>query len=193
MQLLQRTKRLLMIFTPAILPAILGVMVLSAEPQGADSATLARYLDEERRNYLESRESGTRHSNDPSERRANAYDLGLGFIVPYRPECPSETVRLGAEPPAAFEEWCERIGPDEGIRHGWYSKWHSNGRPAEAGEYRDGLRVGVWTRWYPNGSKRVQMEFRDGLQHGRLLSWDQHGTKLGEQLYANGLVVETTN
>lgn len=122
----------------------------------------------------------------PSAREQNAYDGRLGFIVPYRPDCPGGSVRKGAEPPKGFKEWCQRTGLDAGTKHGWYAEWYSDGRPSVAGEYRDGLQEGVWTRWYPGGTKRVQAEFKNGLQHGRLISWSEAGEKLGEQHYADG-------
>jgi hypothetical protein len=123
------------------------------------------------------------------DRLRNAYDGGLGFIVPYRPDCPLEAERQGGEPPKAFKEWCARVGRDEGIKHGWYSEWYPSGRPSNAGAHEDGLRVGVWTRWYPSGGKRVQAEFQRGLQHGKLISWDEDGNQLGEQLFENGSMV----
>lgn len=125
-------------------------------------------------------------SSGITDRSQNAYDGGLGFVVPYRPDCPRDTERHGAQPPEGFEEWCARVGRDEGIKHGWYSEWYPSGRPANAGAYEDGLRIGVWTRWYPSGKKRVQAEFRRGLQHGKLMSWDEDGNQLGEQLFEDG-------
>lgn len=124
------------------------------------------------------------------DRSQNAYDGGVGFVVPYRPDCPRDTERRGTQPPEGFEEWCARVGHDEGIKHGWYSKWYSDGRPANAGAFEDGLRIGVWTRWFPSGKKRVQAEFRRGLQHGKLMSWDEDGNQLGEELYEDGALVD---
>jgi antitoxin component YwqK of YwqJK toxin-antitoxin module len=89
-----------------------------------------------------------------------------------------------------FKEWCERVGRDQGLKHGWYAEWYPDGRPSRSGAYEDGLRVGVWTRWYSNGRKRVQAEFERGLQHGKLTSWDRDGRQLGEQLFRNGSVVK---
>ncbi|MBW2294181.1 MAG: hypothetical protein JRG94_17995 [Deltaproteobacteria bacterium] len=132
----------------------------------------------------------TRAALGTADRTQNAYDGGLGFVVPYRPDCPRDTERRGAEPPEGFEEWCARVGRDAGIKHGWYSRWYPSGRPENAGAYEDGLRIGVWTRWYPSGKKRVQAEFRRGLQHGKLMSWDEEGKQLGEQLFKDGSLVD---
>ncbi len=123
---------------------------------------------------------------DPSQ---NAYDGGQGFMVPYRPACPEGSERRGAQPPEGFEEWCARVGRDAGLKHGWYSEWYPNGRPAQAGAYEDGLQVGIWTRWYPNGRKRVQAQFERGLQHGKLISWSEDGRQLGEKLFEQGSAV----
>jgi hypothetical protein len=132
-------------------------------------------------------QAGNQRVHDPLLRQDNAYDGGLGFVVPFRPDCPASSVRKGAQPPEGFKEWCEDTGANSGSKHGWYAEWYPDGRPAVAGEYRDGLQAGVWTRWYPAGTKRVQAEFKNGLQHGRLLSWNEKGEKLGEQHYADGV------
>jgi hypothetical protein len=128
----------------------------------------------------------TTASRQPSSREQNAYDGGIGFVVPFRPDCPKVSVRMGAQPPDGYKEWCERTGRDAGVKHGWYAEWYPDGRPSVTGEYRDGLQTGVWTRWYTSGKKRVQAEFQNGLQHGRLISWSESGEKRGEQHYANG-------
>ncbi len=69
----------------------------------------------------------------PSDRIQNAYDGGLGFVVPFRPECPPASVRKGAQPPEGFKEWCESTGSDAGMKHGWYAEWYDDGRPSVAG------------------------------------------------------------
>ncbi len=109
-----------------------------------------------------------------------------GFAVPVAPACPPGTELRGAAPPAGTREWCERVGVDAGIKHGWMTEYHDNGNPAVAGEYRDGLRVGVWTRYYEDGTKRAQAEFEDGLQHGVLISWGPDGSKIYEQYFEGG-------
>lgn len=133
--------------------------------------------------------AGTDSIGASPDRSQNAYDGGVGFVVPYRPDCPLGTERRGGEPPTAFKESCVRVGSNAGIKHGWHSEWYPSGRPSTAGAYEDGLQVGVWTRWYPSGGKRVQAQFRRGLQHGKLISWDENGNRLGEQLFENGSVV----
>lgn len=109
-----------------------------------------------------------------------------GFAIPVDPECPPGTTRLGAPPPEGDRVWCEKLGRDAGIKHGWMTEYHANGNLRVAGEYRDGLRVGVWSRFYPDGTKRVQAEFRDGLQHGVLLSWNPDGSLAYEQHFEEG-------
>lgn len=109
-----------------------------------------------------------------------------GFAIPLQPDCPPGTTRRGAAPPGGDREWCEKVGRDEGIKHGWMTEYHDNGKPKVAGEYRDGLRVGVWSRFYADGSKRVQAQFVDGLQHGVLLSWNPDGSLAYEQHFAQG-------
>jgi hypothetical protein len=110
----------------------------------------------------------------------------LGFAVPLSPDCPPGTQRRGAMPPEGNRQWCEKVGPDAGIKHGWMTEYHDNGQPKVAGEYRDGLRVGVWSRYYEDGGKRVQAQFEDGLQHGVLLSWNPDGSLAFEKRFEQG-------
>jgi len=114
------------------------------------------------------------------------YDELLGFAVPASPPCQPGTTLRGVAPPEGVKQWCARMGPDEGMKQGWYTEWNENGSRALAGEYREGLRVGVWTRWFPNGVKRVQAEFRDGLQDGILVAWNRQGEKVVEQDFSQG-------
>jgi hypothetical protein len=129
----------------------------------------------------------------PPASRATTASIGRdgerGFAIPESPGCPLGTVSKGSGPPSGLELWCERVGVDGGMKHGWLSSWHENENPAMAGEYRDGLRVGVWTRWYPSGGKRVQAEFVDGVQHGAMIAWDAHGVKVHESRFSAGALV----
>ena len=129
----------------------------------------------------------------PPASRATTASIGRdserGFAIPESPGCPPGTVSKGSGPPSGLELWCERVGVDDGMKHGWLSTWHENQSPAMAGEYRDGLRVGVWTRWYPSGGKRVQAEFVDGVQHGAMIAWDGHGVKVHETRFSAGVLV----
>lgn len=109
-----------------------------------------------------------------------------GFEVPVDPECPQGTTQRSSENADGSRTWCEKVGMDAGIKHGWMTEYHPNGGAAVAGEYRDGLRVGVWTRYYDTGVKRVQAEFRDGLQDGVLISWGPDGSKIYEKFFAEG-------
>ncbi len=175
------------IFLACTAVALLGFGLLlglrSASQDAEEREVAERHID------LLHRRSGAEFS-EVSVRLENSYDGETGFVVPYRPVCPANTTRRGAQPPDGFKEWCERMGDGAGMKHGWYAEWYPSGRPSIAGEYADGLRVGVWTRWHENGTKRVQAEFRGGLQHGRLISWDAGGGKLGEERYADGRVLE---
>jgi hypothetical protein len=109
-----------------------------------------------------------------------------GFAVPVSPQCPPGTQLRGASPPEGSREWCDKVGRDAGIKHGWMTAYHETGARAAAGEYRDGLRIGVWSRYYEDGSLRVQAEFEDGLQHGVLLSWNRDGSLATEKHFSQG-------
>lgn len=77
--------------------------------------------------------------------------------------CPAGTARV-AEDGRERRVYCAL--PD-GVRHGPYLAWYSNGRMREAGPYRGGLREGWWVQW------------------------DKAGVQAGEWRYAAGHPVET--
>jgi hypothetical protein len=125
-----------------------------------------------------------------AQRDTLAFDPQEGFPVPEDPDCPAGTAERQAEAAASHESWCERVGKDAGLKHGWFFEYAADGRPLVAGEYRNGMRVGVWTRWHANGEKRAQAQFRDGMQHGVLLAWNEAGQNVGRYTYREGALVD---
>lgn len=102
--------------------------------------------------------------------------------------CPVEAELRTQAVEGGEEEWCQQRPEHGRLRHGWYARYGTEGRPESMGEYREGLRVGVWTRFYPTGSVRAQIEFREGLQHGWLLTFDEDGRRTRAVRYAEGVV-----
>ena len=49
-------------------------------------------------------------------------DGDRGFAVPESPSCPPATTARGAAPPDQSRRWCEKTGPDAGIKHGWMTQ-----------------------------------------------------------------------
>ena len=66
-------------------------------------------------------------------------------------QCPGGTRRVGDEPPAGFETWCEKT---EGVREGPYRAWHPDGTKSVVGQYLGGQRDGDWAEWYQNGQRK---------------------------------------
>jgi hypothetical protein len=89
--------------------------------------------------------SPAREPSESARREENVYDGGVGFVVPYRPDCPPESQRRGDEPPVGFKEWCERVGPDQGLKHGKLISWDKAGRKLGEQQFRNG------TAHKPNG------------------------------------------
>ncbi len=122
--------------------------------------------------------------------RLAAQPGGLASATAEVPEtCPAGAVLRGARPPRGRKAWCERIGTDAGVKHGWVASWHASGQLESTGQYRDGVRVGTWTRWYPNGTRRAQARFKEGVQDGLMTAWDQSGNVSREVLFRAGAAV----
>jgi hypothetical protein len=120
---------------------------------------------------------------DPSSRPATA-SFNAATAAPIRPfpvqasnDCQSGTELRTSEDAQSEEEWCQQLAANGGLRHGFYARYHKDGRPESMGQYQDGLRVGVWTRFHTTGEVRAQAQFREGLQHGWVLTFNESGER----------------
>ncbi len=104
-------------------------------------------------------------------------------------ECPEGTESRTKEHEHGEDEWCQQLSAYGGLRHGWYARYHQDGRPESMGQYENGLRVGVWTRFYPTGEVRAQAEFREGMQHGWVLTFDKAGERTRSARFEGGAPV----
>lgn len=111
------------------------------------------------------------------------------FPVQASNECPAGTEPHTRKEERSEEEWCQQFAADGGLRHGWYARYHEDGRLESMGRYQNGLRVGVWTRFYPTGEVRVQAEFREGMQHGWVLTFDRAGVRTRSARFEDGAPV----
>lgn len=105
--------------------------------------------------------------------------------------CPPGTVKKGAPPPEAYDEYCEakekdrtfREGPSrtwwddgslketgywrDGKRDGHFTLHHLNGRVAREGDYAADLMEGTWTWYFEDDTVELAVEYQHGLRHGR--------------------------
>jgi antitoxin component YwqK of YwqJK toxin-antitoxin module len=127
-----------------------------------------------------------------------ALALALGTPAPF--SCPPGTVHLGAQPMAAFEEWCEAPGPDgrgrregpartyyedgtvwvdsayhDGLLEGRFVEWYRGGKKAREGAYQGGLRTGSWTFYYEDGTLQEEARFTGGVPDGRFADYWPNG------------------
>ncbi len=105
-------------------------------------------------------------------------------------DCPPGTEMRSAKRDGADEEWCQQLEAYGALRHGWYTRYRSDGRPESMGQYENGLRVGIWTRFHPTGEIRAQAAFREGLQHGWVLTFDPAGNRTRSARFEDGVRVE---
>ncbi len=93
------------------------------------------------------------------------------------------------------------------LRHGASSRWHSNGRLAQNGEFRDGYPIGRFRAWERkgklisdvrmtraggvlvtwDGELRVEETWRNGKRHGLTRAWYPSGQKERETMFKDGL------
>jgi|GEM_PF-4870143 len=76
---------------------------------------------------------------------------------------------------AKLDRWTRSL--PNGEREEWEIK-----RVAD-GEY---VRHGTYTRWHSNGQKASQATYRNGKLHGTYRFWDRHGKLMGEQRFRSG-------
>ncbi len=116
--------------------------------------------------------------SDEDLRRERLLDQALKGL-----QCPEGTRKVGDEPPAGLEAWCERDG---GVRHGPYRAWHDDGAKSVAGQYQDGQRDGDWAEWHVNGQRKNELSYRAGKPDGRFTEWDESGDVTSRGVYENG-------
>lgn len=98
-------------------------------------------------------------------------------------QCPAGTRKVGDEPPAGQEAWCEK---GASVREGPYRAWHKDGAKSVVGQYVDGKRDGQWAEWHANGQRKNEMSYQAGKPNGRFTEWDEHGDVTSKGVYENG-------
>ena len=98
-------------------------------------------------------------------------------------QCPAGTRRVGDEPPAGFEAWCEKA---ECVRQGPYRAWHKDGTRSVVGQYAEGQRDGEWAEWYATGQRKNEMGYQAGTPNGRFTEWDDNGDVVSKGVYLLG-------
>jgi hypothetical protein len=101
--------------------------------------------------------------------------------------CPPGTLVAGQAPPLGQEVWCQRPNPD-----GTFTKvgpsitWHSNGRKASEGAFREGKKDGPWLFWYPTGTPERQGTYAFGVPEGVWTSYHPNGERASEGQMVDG-------
>jgi antitoxin component YwqK of YwqJK toxin-antitoxin module len=70
-----------------------------------------------------------------------------------------------------------------GLKHGIWTEFFSDGKPATRAEYHDGKEQGLCTRWYPSGQKEIESTLVDGVAEGPWIRWYTNGQKQAEGRY----------
>jgi hypothetical protein len=86
--------------------------------------------------------------------------------------CPEKTSLSGKKPPEGFEQFCVLT---DGIKHGPYKHWYSNGQLMEWLHYKNGKEHGEQTAWWPNGQMMMRGESVNGKRYRSFEYWDVAG------------------
>jgi|GEM_PF-6509054 len=83
--------------------------------------------------------------------------------------CPTGAELAGT---VGVEQWCQVFQETEPpyYNHGWYKKWHPNGKLAVQGTFNQGLRSGEWLFWNDMGEK-ISTEL---WESGKLINIEKH-------------------
>lgn len=73
-----------------------------------------------------------------------------------------------------------------GVLHGERTSWYDNGQKSGHGYFKDGREDGVWTTWWPNGFKHQEIHFDEGAWHGPYITWHRNGEMRSRVQYVNG-------
>lgn len=63
----------------------------------------------------------------------------------------------------------------DGMKHGPWMVFFTNGRRRSEGAYLNGLRHGPWTYYHPNGHRKQEGTFRNGLYEGIYTTYHDNG------------------
>ncbi|MCK6638650.1 MAG: hypothetical protein L6Q81_01100 [Bacteroidia bacterium] len=66
---------------------------------------------------------------------------------------------------ANYRVQCEMIN---GVKHGAYKSWYSNGNPKAEGEFDHNNRVGVWTVWDSTGKRKVVRKYTNNFEYAKV-------------------------
>lgn len=86
----------------------------------------------------------------------------------------------------------EKYTYKNGLPHGSFEEYHSNGNPSVFGEYQNGLKTGTWKYWHFNGRLVRLSNYKEDELHGDFERMFLHGDskviKDGDQTYVKGQV-----
>lgn len=71
-----------------------------------------------------------------------------------------------------------------GLAHGQWISWHSNGQQADSMTYVSGQLEGMWRSYHPNGVRQSESNYLNGKLQGPIMIWDS----LGQAIVADASV-----
>jgi antitoxin component YwqK of YwqJK toxin-antitoxin module len=77
----------------------------------------------------------------------------------------------------------------EGVRHGTWMKWYTNGNVEEVMNWKKGLRSGEFQTFFIDGKPKTAGAYKNDLLSGKLTSYDAAGNK-NVQRYENGMLLK---
>ena len=78
----------------------------------------------------------------------------------------------------------------EGISHGLFKRFDTNGILVLEGILENGKKNGVWTTWYDEVQKQEERTYLNGIPEGKWTYWYLDGELKREETYQLGKIIE---
>lgn len=75
----------------------------------------------------------------------------------------------------------------QGVRHGLWKNWRSDGTLRSTGHYANGLRTGVWASYSGEGALLGELNYQDGSRNGDWTAYSKDGAVLEEGQYSENV------
>ncbi|MAC41840.1 MAG: hypothetical protein CMJ05_08640 [Pelagibacterales bacterium] len=75
-----------------------------------------------------------------------------------------------------------------GLDHGRWTFYHTNGEIETTGRFKKSKRIGIWKYYYEDGTLSQISRYRNGLKHGTWKVFSEKGELLSENKWVKGVL-----
>ena len=81
----------------------------------------------------------------------------------------------------------------DGLDHGKWTFYYSDGQIQTQGTFDKGKRIGVWKYFHENGELKQESHYENGLKVGEWVEYSKNGEKIKTSLYDKGKLTDKIN